>query len=277
MGDASSESAALSELLGAHRRWFVLTGAGCSTASGIPAYRDERGRWAHAQPMQLSEFLSSAEARQRYWARSSVGYRRMQQARPNRAHAALARLEAAQRTQLLVTQNVDGLHQQAGSRRVLELHGTLALVQCLDCAHEMPRDQYQDELERLNPVAASPLGAIRPDGDAALADEQVRRFVVPTCERCSGTLKPAVTFFGESVLPARVEEAKLALDRADALLVVGSSLAVFSGYRFVKRAAAKGLPIAVVNRGATRATPLTRHRFSGDCGRLLSEALERLG
>lgn len=280
---AASEARRLHAELAAHARWFVLTGAGCSTASGIPAYRDELGHWKHDPPIHFSTFTSKPEARRRYWARSFYGYPRLQKAQPNAAHQALAELERAGRVEALVTQNVDGLHQRAGSRSVVELHGSIHWVACLRCGQRYSRAAVQQQLAQLNPAAAAgDMGprthAIepRPDGDAHRGTEEPADFAFPECERCAGTLKPAVTFFGEGVPRPWVEQAYAALARAEAMLVVGTSLSLLSGYRFVKRARDIGLRIVVVNRGATRADAAAAAIFDADCEVLLSAALGAL-
>ncbi|HVZ35769.1 MAG TPA: NAD-dependent protein deacetylase, partial [Polyangiaceae bacterium] len=270
----ATDAAALAALLGAYRRWFVLTGAGCSTDSGIPAYRDENGVWQHKAPIQYADFRSKDAVRRRYWARSFVGFERMRRARPNAAHGALAELEMAGRVEVLATQNVDGLHQLAGSQRVIDLHGQLARVACLGCRAETSRERLQAELEAQNPFLAHAreLGPA-PDGDAEVGAAQGNMLRVPVCSECGGVLKPAVVFFGETVPRERVARAYAALEASDAVLVVGSSLSVFSGYRFVRRAHEQGKPIIVVNRGVTRADAMAKLKISGSCGPLLSAAV----
>ncbi|HWO12588.1 MAG TPA: NAD-dependent protein deacetylase [Polyangiaceae bacterium] len=267
----------LSGVLGEHRRWFVLTGAGCSTQSGIPAYRDETGAWRHKAPIQLREFLHSEAVRRRYWARSFVGFERVHRAEPNRAHRALARFEQLGRARLLVTQNVDGLHQKAGSVGVVDLHGQLAEVECLDCRSRQPRAGLQQRLLEQNPwlVSARSDGAT-PDGDAEIDVAACDGLTVPSCERCGGVLKPAVVFFGENVPKARIDAAYAALAESDAVLVVGSSLMVFSGYRFARRAAELAKPVVILNNGLTRADTIAALKLQGDCGQLLGAAMIRL-
>lgn len=270
-------AARLAEQLERCGRWCVLTGAGCSTESGIPAYRDESGAWRHKPPIQLHEFLGSASVRQRYWARSSVGYERIARAQPNGAHRALARLQALGRAPLIVTQNVDGLHQKAGSSDVLELHGQLGSVQCLGCRELSSRDELQVRLLEQNPwLAGGTALDIAPDGDAELGDAQDARLQVPACRRCGGVLKPAVVFFGETVPPERVSAAYRALADAGGLLIVGSSLMVFSGYRLARRAREFGVPIVIVNTGTTRADAFAASRFADPCAPLLERAVARL-
>lgn len=254
---------------------MVLTGAGCSTESGIPDYRDESGGWKRKQPLRYAEFLGGEGVRRRYWARSFAGWEQIAAASPNRAHRALAALEAEERLHHLITQNVDGLHQRAGSRRVLDLHGRLEAVECLDCGEVLRRSTLQQELALLNPGFV-PRGVYAPDGDADLAEGAAESFLVPACRRCGGVLKPAVVFFGESVPRPRVEAAFAAVAEADALLVVGSSLMVWSGYRFVRAARERGVPIAAVNLGRTRADPELTLKIAAPCGEVLPEILRRV-
>ncbi len=251
---------------------LVLTGAGMSTDSGIPDYRGPDGA-RRVMPMQHGEFVGSAQARQRYWARSFVGWRRFSRADPNAGHRALAGLGRARLTGPLITQNVDGLHQRAGSPEVVDLHGSLARVVCLTCSATVDRDVLQEDLARANPgfadlvTQAAPDGSqvgsqIRPDGDIVLADDAVARFHPPHCAVCrSDTLKPDVVFFGGSVPPERVAHCFDLTEAATSLLVLGSSLAVMSGLRFVRRAARRGIPIAIVTRGPTRGDDLATLRL----------------
>ncbi|HEY6942649.1 NAD-dependent protein deacetylase [Dokdonella sp.] len=266
--DPSDE--AFARFVQAHRRLFVLTGAGISTASGIPDYRDRDGGWKRSPPITLQAFVGDALARSRYWARSLVGWRRFGIARPNAAHRALAALEREGRIALLVTQNVDGLHQAAGHDAVVDLHGRLDRVRCLGCERRRPRAEFQHELERRNPdwLALDALDA--PDGDADLEGLAFEQFVVPGCDDCGGLLKPDVVFFGENVPRERVERATRALAEADAMLVVGSSLMVYSGYRFARAAALAGKPIAALNLGRTRADDLLALKIEADAAAALS-------
>ncbi len=266
--------AALSGFLERHRRLMALTGAGCSAPSGIPDYRDRDGGWKHAKPMTLAEFTGSAAARRRYWAGSLRGWPRVRDARPNAAHAALARLERHGRLARLVTQNVDGLHQKAGSRGVVDLHGRLDRVECLRCGAHVRREDVQRLLVAWNPGFAGAHGAgapgeVRPDGDAAVS-RPLEELRVPDCPQCGGVLKPGVVFFGENVPKQRVCEALAALSEADALLVVGSSLMVYSGYRFVRAAVERGIPVAAVNLGRTRADAELDLKVEADCAPVLS-------
>ena len=265
----------LRTFLDCHRRLFVLTGAGCSTASGIPDYRDTNGDWKRAQPVMLQRFMTDESARKRYWARSLVGWRRMHAARPNDAHRALAVLEQAGRIERLVTQNVDGLHQAAGSRAVIDLHGRIDVVRCLTCGDRLPRETVQHELLRRNPAFARLDAVAAPDGDADLDALSFDSFDVPACGSCGGMLKPEVVFFGEGVPKPRVDAAMSALHQSDAMLIVGSSLMVYSGYRFAQAMAARGKPIAAVNIGRTRADDLLALKITERCGDALQFLLSR--
>lgn len=248
-------------------RVAVLTGAGCSTESGIPDYRGEGAR--PRTPIQHQDFVRHEATRRRYWARSSIGWKRVADARPNAAHRALADLESDGHLTGLVTQNVDGLHQKAGSHEVLELHGSLAVVRCLACDRAVPRDTVQRRLLEQNPGFAEASAASTPDGDAEVAAADVEGFLVPGCDACGGVLKPDVVFFGGSVPRDRVDAAFAVVDAADVLLVVGSSLAVFSGYRFVLRARDRSIPVAIVNRGPTRGDAIATLRVDGCAGEVL--------
>lgn len=255
----------------------VLTGAGVSTDSGVPGYRDETGAWMGAAPMQFSEFMASREARQRYWARSYIGFARMGHAEPNLAHVALERLERAGFVRLLVTQNVDGLHQRAGSRAVLDLHGRLSQVLCMSCGQVVTRRWVQAALDEINVGWRPDVGTLRPDGDADVVHHDVTHFAIVDCPTCGGVLKPDVVFFGERVPPERHARANEEIERATALLVVGSSLVVNSGFRLVRRAQHAAVPVVVVNRGVTRADACAYSKIEGNAGELLAELCELLG
>lgn len=267
----------LREFLARHPRVAVLTGAGLSTGSGIPDYRDDDGNWKHPRPVQYAEFMSQAAVRRRYWARSFHGWQRVAGAAPNAAHAAITRLETAGRITGIVTQNVDDLHRRAGSREVVDLHGVLSRVRCLGCDALTPRSEFQSLLARCNPDWQAAVTAIGPDGDSLLGTDDFQRFNVPACACCDGILKPDVVFFGESVPASRVARAAGLVTGADGLLVVGSSLMVFSGFRFARMAHAAGLPIAIVNRGLTRADELAAFRAAGDCATILAESVAAIG
>jgi NAD-dependent SIR2 family protein deacetylase len=250
-------------------RLFVLTGAGCSTDSGIPDYRDADGEWKRRAPIMFQAFVRNEFARKRYWARSLAGFRRMRNARPNDAHRALVSLERRGRIAQLVTQNVDGLHQAAGSEQVIDLHGRIDTVRCLGCDRRSSREDLQLELERRNPDFASLDAVEAPDGDADLENAAFGKFDVPSCKACGGLLKPDVVFFGENVPVERVQRAMAPIEHADAMLVVGSSLMVYSGYRFAAAAAQAGKPIAAINLGRTRADDFLTLKVTDRCGSAL--------
>ena len=275
----------LATLLERAQHLVILTGAGCSTESGIPDYRSPGGAWTRHKPIYYSAFVRSEEVRRFYWARSFRGWTRFSAARPNAAHYAIAELERRGGVRQLITQNVDDLHQEAGSRAVIQLHGRNRLVICLGCRNESPREEMQSRLASLNAewLARTEWDGLHadeadfaPDGDAELARDRVAGFEVPACERCGGVLKPAVVFFGETVPPQKVADAMTSVDDADVLLVAGSSLTVWSGFRFVKRAADRGIPIAIVNVGPTRGDDLATVRVEEKVGTALPEVIAAL-
>jgi len=267
--------AELARFISSHRSIAVLTGAGCSTGSGIPAYRDEFGRWRRRQPVFYQDFINDPVTRRRYWARSYFGWSVMQQARPGPTHRVLAALAATGKIAGLITQNVDGLHQRAGHSDLIELHGGLERVLCLDCGLGCSRDGLQQRLKLLNPDWAPEVLGINPDGDADLDERAYPGFRVAGCESCGGTLKPDVVFFGESVPRPRLDAAERLIHAADALLVIGTSLVVWSGYRLARTAAERGTPIVAVNDGRTRADDLLAFKLGGDCGEVLERAAAR--
>lgn len=253
-----------------YQRVFMLTGAGISTDSGIPDYRDASGAWKRPAPVTWQAFTGDPAVYRRYWARSHVGWPRFSAARPNTAHRCIAALQAAGRLSMLLTQNVDGLHQVAGCRAVIDLHGRLDAVLCLGCGDRQPRADLQPRLRASNPDWRPGTGEAAPDGDADIAADAEASFVAPYCQKCGGLLKPDVVFFGENVPRARVTAAQEALLDSDALLVIGSSLMVYSGYRFAALAAKAGLPLAILNRGTTRADPLATLKLDADIGATLA-------
>lgn len=255
------------------RRVAVLTGAGCSTESGIPDYRGPGTRARARNPLQYRAFMHDEAARQRYWSRSIVGWPRLAAALPNDAHHALAAMEARGQVTGIITQNVDRLHHKAGSRAVVELHGASAEVTCICCQRLHDRAHVQTRLEAANPRAAEN-GGTAPDGDADVDSATVTSFVVPTCDACGGVLKPHVVFFGESVPKDRVERAWQILAASDVLLVVGSSLAVFSGFRFVRGARQREQPIAILNLTPTRGDDLADLCFRAQAGPTLAALLQ---
>ena len=269
------ELEALGSLLSG-RKIALLSGAGCSTESGIPDYRGPGTRERARNPIQYKGFVGSAQTRRRYWARAVVGWRRFAGAQPNAAHQALADLERLGAAVGLITQNVDGLHQEAGSQRVVELHGTLSQVRCLECKRVEDRESVQARLAELNPGFGEHAAALAPDGDADLPDELIEGFQVVACRHCGGPLKPNVVFFGESVPAQTVAAAYDIVHESDALLVVGSSLAVFSGYRFVRHAAERELPIGIVNLGETRGDPYATLKVEAKLGEFLPQLASAL-
>ncbi|HKI58436.1 MAG TPA: NAD-dependent protein deacetylase [Trueperaceae bacterium] len=266
---------ALARLL-AGRRVLVLSGAGLSTESGIPDYRGPDSARRKGSPITYQEFTRSEAARRRYWARSFLGWPAMRDKRPNDGHRAVARLEQAGAVCGVLTQNVDGLHHAAGSRRVLELHGALATIRCLRCGRLESRDALQRRLAAANPHVGARDVAMAPDGDAELAPSQEDGFRLVACRGCGGVLKPDVVFFGENVPRPRVARSWAMLEEAGALLVLGSSLAVRSGYRYVAHAAAEGVPVAIINDGPTRGDDVASLRVAGRLGRVLPALAERL-
>jgi NAD-dependent SIR2 family protein deacetylase len=250
----------------------VLSGAGISTESGIPDYRGAEGSLRRHTPMTYQDFVSSAEGRQRYWARSHVGWRTIARARPNAGHAAVADLHARGYLSGVITQNVDGLHQAAGTPDVVELHGSLDRVICLGCRRASPREELDRRLRSANPAFEGAATRINPDGDVELAEDVVRGFRLVGCADCAGgLLKPDVVFFGENVPPPRVQECYRLVDDASALLVLGSSLTVMSGLRFVRHAAKIGKPVLIVNQGQTRGDTHARVRVERPLGEALTE------
>lgn len=268
-----SPADALREWLAPFRRVFVLTGAGCSTNSGIPDYRDADGQWKRTPPVTYQAFTGDARVNARYWARSFIGWPRIDDAKPNGVHVALADWESRGGVSMLLTQNVDGLHQRAGSCHVIDLHGRLDGVVCLQCRAESPRAALQARLADANPDWAHLDATTAPDGDADLDGHDFTRFTVPACEACGGMLKPDVVFFGENVPKDRAVRAGEALRASDAMLVVGSSLMVYSGFRFARMAHEAGIPLAILNRGRTRADELAALKIEEEAGAVLSAAL----
>jgi len=252
------------------KRIVVLTGAGCSTESGIPDYRGVDTPPRTRASIQHREFVDRADARRRYWARSLLGWPRLAAAQPNAGHRALAALEDGGMVAGLITQNVDGLHGSAGSRSVVELHGALARVRCLACGEVTARDELQHRLLEHNPAWRSADVPVAPDGDAELPDERIADFQVVPCRACGGVVMPDVVFFGGSVPRPTLDAAWATFERGEVLLVVGSSLAVFSGYRFVRRAAERGIPVAILNRGPTRGDPHAHVRVDARAGEALT-------
>ncbi len=263
-------------LLKQHQSWVVLSGAGVSARSGIPTYRDSTGKWLRTEPIQHQAFLSSDSQRRRYWGRSMVGWPGVRDARPNAVHRALAALERLGLVDTVITQNVDRLHQRAGSQQVIDLHGRLDRVCCLDCGVGYDREDIQQRLQRLNPQHRDFTLCARPDGDADLDDTQVASVKLVDCSACGGLLMPDVVFFGGIVPRARVEACQRAIANADALLVLGSSLQVYSGYRWCKQAKQLGKPLYIANEGITRADHLADVKIDEDALSLFLTAAEAI-
>lgn len=266
----------LESFLRNHKKLVVITGAGVSTASGIPDYRDEQGAWKHTSPMDYREFVASHIARCRYWSRSAIGWQRFLKAKPNKAHFALARLESVGKISTLITQNVDGLHHRAGSKNVIDLHGVLEKVVCIKCKSTVSRHEVQDYLLENNMFAAQTTAKTLPDGDALLEQIDYTRVDIPNCKSCGGILKPDVVFYGENVPLERVQSCFKAIDTADAMLIAGSSLMVYSSYRFVRYAYDKQMPIALLNKGVTRADDLIDVKLKADCESVLERLAARV-
>ena len=264
MNNAVTHAGQLAAFLLRHPRIAVLTGAGVSAGSGIPTYRDGDGRWLYRKPIQHCDFLNDELTRKRYWSRSMLGWPHVRDAAPNGIHRRLAQLEENGRVELLITQNVDRLHQRAGSQKVIDLHGRLDRVRCLDCGNLEEREAIQNQLLAHNDASEVSRSQARPDGDSDVPDAQLQSFIAPLCPACEGVLMPDVVFFGGTVPAARVASCRAAVARADALVVVGSSLQVYSGYRFCRQAQDSDKPIVIINPGATRADPIADLKIKAD-------------
>ena len=274
----SSDVSRLEDFILSSQRLFVLTGAGVSTESGIKDYRSEGvGLYATTtqRPTNYSEFLRSASVRQRYWARNTTAWPVFSSFKPNITHKFLATLEHRGRLHWLVTQNVDSLHHKAGSRRISELHGTVASVICLACHTMMPRDELQGKIFQENPNWSAKPEGMAPDADVFVAESAVRSFKTPHCDRCGGILKPDVVFFGDSVPKKRVEEITQRLEESDACMVVGSTLETYSSFRHVRHCSEVGKPVLILNIGPTRADHLADVKIVGRCGAAFQTLLDR--
>ncbi len=266
----------LTQFLSTSERLLVISGAGISTASGIGDYRDERGEWKRPQPVQHQDFMQQRSWRQRYWARSMIGFPEFMRAEPNEAHRVLARWERRGTLKGVITQNVDRLHQKAGQSTVLDLHGRLDQVVCMSCGAVSARAALQAWLEQQNPTLDGVAFRAAPDGDADLDRADYADIRVPDCESCGGVLKPNVVFYGDSVPRSIVDEAYAWVDEADAVLVLGSSLMVFSSFRFVRHAHQRGVPIAAINRGKMRGEELLDFKLAVDVGEALAAVETRI-
>ncbi|KAI8425440.1 hypothetical protein MSG28_007185 [Choristoneura fumiferana] len=262
----------LREFINRHQKILVLTGAGISTESGIPDYRSEEvGLYARSnhKPVQYQEFVKYPKVRQRYWARNFVGWPRFSSVEPNGSHLAINRLEKAGKVTAVVTQNVDRLHQKAGSEYVIELHGSGYIVKCLSCPYEIDRTELQEVMMRNNPAMESSFTMIRPDGDVELSKEQVDEFRVPLCPKCDGPLKPNIVFFGDNVPKVRVEQVRSQVASSDAVFVLGTSLTVYSSYRIILQAKEENKEVVLLNIGPTRADNIVDIKVSTKCGEIL--------
>ena len=266
----------LASVLQSHDSWLILTGAGCSTKAGLGDYRDKNGDWKRPQPITGQTFRNDELARKRYWARGFVGWTHFASATPTSSHNALAQLQQRINSPYLITQNVDHLHQQAGHTGVIDLHGLLGQVICLHCNELTTRVQMQERLSNKNPWLNDLDAAYAPDGDADLEDDITDSVIVPTCNQCGGMLKPNVVFFGENVPRDKVNTCFDALDKAAGLLVVGSSMMVYSGFRFCRKAHELGKTIVIVNNGITRADSMASIKVEGECGAALQTAVEQI-
>jgi NAD-dependent deacetylase sirtuin 4 len=259
-----------------HQKILILTGAGISTESGIPDYRSEDvGLYARSnhRPIQYQDFLKSAKVRQRYWARNYIGWPKFSQSKPNITHFIVQFLENTGKVTCVVTQNVDGLHSKAGTKNVIELHGTAFRVICLDCGVNYDRHYIQKKLSELNPTIQEYSQVIRPDGDIEISQDKIENFQPPFCEHCGGILKPDITFFGDNVPKSRVDSVRQYVNDSDSVLVLGSSLTVFSGYRIILQASEEKKTIGIVNIGPTRADQLATLKISTRCGDILSKII----
>jgi len=264
----------LSEFLVNKRKILVITGAGISTESGIPDYRSEGvGLYATStkRPTQHKVFMERPMARQSYWARNFIGWPRWSSFQPNQSHRTIAKWEDTGKLSQLVTQNVDQLHYDAGSRNVVELHGTNSIVTCMSCSYYVPRMQFQKSLEKDNPTMIPRTADIRPDGDVELTEHEVKNFKVPSCPKCGGILKPYVVFFGDNVPRARVDQVKRKVEISDSILVVGSSLSVFSAFRFINQAVDNKIPIGIINIGPTRGDKFASIKIEAKSGDLITK------
>lgn len=273
----NTEISRLIDVVRQNPRIFVISGAGISTDSGIPDYRDRKGEWKRQSPIMHQDFIASEMVRKRYWARSMVGWRFFSRAEPNVSHHVLYRLERAGYVQQVVTQNVDGLHQSAGSRRVIDLHGRVDRISCLACGRDESRSEYQSHLERLNPGYAMVTTRNAPDGDADLEKDDFSDLVIPSCGDCGGIYMPKVVFYGGLVPKQRVKLAYAHLNQSDAVLVLGSSLKAFSAYQFCRYASQRQMPVMAINQGWTRHDGNYWVKLDSPCGEALANIAHALG
>lgn len=270
-GNISEQIQTLAHEMQQNQPVTVLTGAGISVSSGLPVYRDAEGSWIHKQPVQGPKFRASESTRQRYWCRSYFGWQAFSKARPNSSHNDLARLEEKNFISTVITQNVDGLHQQAGSKQTIALHGNLSEVICLSCGDISARSELQTRLKVANPEFLKIQFEVAPDGDALVDDAHVKRFNIVACAKCNGTLQPHVVFYGDNVPRPRVDACMQQVLNSRMLLCIGTSLMVFSGFRFCRAAAEAGIPVVMINKGITRADDLAELKINSNCDDVLSQ------
>ena len=258
------------------RPWLVLTGAGISAASGVPTYRDDQGIWQRKPPVTHQEFMTSHKARQRFWLRNMVGWKFISQAQPNSAHNSLVALERAEAVSGIITQNVDGLHQRAGSCDTFDLHGRVDTIVCMNCGAKIARSALQPWMEAHNPSPAAYSASAAPDGDADIDTLDYSSMQVPSCEICGGVLKPDAVFFGDTIPKLRLADCQRKLENAGGLVVIGSSLSTYSGYRFCLWASHANKPIVIINQGVTRGDPLATAKITDNCASVLDLWLNSL-
>lgn len=273
---ATGQIEALAELIKNNQPVVALTGAGISASSGLPVYRDADGNWIHSEPIQGPKFRASEKVRQRYWCRSYFGWQSFSSASPNDAHKDLATLEENNLISTVITQNVDGLHQRAGCANTVALHGNLSEVICLDCGDITQRADLQTRLQNNNPEFLKIEFEVAPDGDAIVDDTHIAKFNTAACIACGGVLQPYVVFYGDNVPKLRVQHCMQRLQESRLLLCIGTSLMVYSGFRFCKTANEAGIPVVIINNGITRADNLASHKLNGDCADALTQLKQLL-
>ena len=273
---ATDQIEALAQLIQDRQPVTVLTGAGISASSGLPVYRDANGNWIHSEPIQGPHFRASEKARQRYWCRSYFGWQSFSSAAPNDAHKDLAILEKNNLIKTVITQNVDGLHQRAGSENTVALHGNLSEVICLNCGDITQRTDLQQRLQNNNPEFLKIEFAVAPDGDAIVDDTHINKFDIAACISCGGVLQPYVVFYGDNVPKLRVQYCMQQVQESRLLVCIGTSLMVYSGYRFCKAAHEAGTPVVIINKGVTRADDLASVKLNGDCADVLRQLVQLL-
>jgi len=273
---AASQIEPLAQLIKNNQPVTALTGAGISASSGLPVYRDANGSWIHSEPIQGPKFRASEKVRQRYWCRSYFGWQSFSAALPNSAHKDLAALEKNNLVSTVITQNVDGLHQRAGSESTVALHGNLSEVICLNCGHISQRADLQKRLRDNNPEFLKIDFSVAPDGDAIVDDAHIAKFNTADCITCGGVLQPYVVFYGDNVPKLRVQHCMQRLQESRMLLCIGTSLMVYSGFRFCKTAREAGIPVVIINNGVTRADDLASHKVNGGCEEALTQLKQLL-